>query len=72
MSKHQAIKTIRAEIDRLNQDIDLRIIKGVPYRRQALRHKFLMGQLSRLDPVAILLDRPMRPSWIAGLVSLFA
>lgn len=64
MSKHQAIKTIRAEIERLNQDIDLRIIRGVPYRRQALRHKFLMGQLSRLAP--------KRTSWLgAGLVSLF-
>ena len=64
MSKHQAIKTIRAEIDRLNQDIDLRIIKGVPYRRQALRHKFLMGQLARLAP--------RRSGWFQnGLVSLF-
>jgi len=64
MSKHQAIRTIRAELERLNQDIDLRIIKGVPYRRQALRHKFLMGQLARLAP--------RRSSWFqTGLVSLF-
>ena len=56
MSKHQAIKAIRSEIDLLNQDIDLRIIKGVPYRRQAVRHKFLMGQLSRLAP--------KRTSWL--------
>ncbi|OHA16567.1 MAG: hypothetical protein A3C79_01385 [Candidatus Taylorbacteria bacterium RIFCSPHIGHO2_02_FULL_45_28] len=50
MSKHQAIKTIRMEIDRINQEIDLRIIKGVSYRREALRHKFLMAQLDRLVP----------------------
>lgn len=50
MSKHQTIKTIRAEIDRLNQEIDLRIIKGVSYRREALRHRFLMAQLARLAP----------------------
>jgi hypothetical protein len=50
MSKHQAIKTIRVEIDRLNQEIDLRIIKGVSYRREALRHTFLMRQLARLVP----------------------
>ncbi|MEK7641404.1 MAG: hypothetical protein AAB365_00235 [Patescibacteria group bacterium] len=48
MSKHQVIKTIRMEIERLNQDIDLRIIKGVSYRRQALRHKMLSEQLRRL------------------------
>lgn len=50
MSKHQAIKSIRAEIERINQEIDLRIIKGVSYRREALRHKFLMAQLARLVP----------------------
>ncbi len=50
MSKHQTIKAIRAEIDRLNQEIDLRIIKGVSYRREALRHKALMSQLARLAP----------------------
>ena len=64
MSKHQAIRTIKSEIERLNQEIDLRIIKGVPYRRQALRHKFLMGQLSRLAP--------RRSGWFQNsLVSLF-
>jgi len=65
MSKHQAVRAIRAEIELLNQDIDLRIIKGVPYRRQALRHKFLMGQLARLSP--------RRTSFFqkVGLVSLF-
>ena len=56
MSKHQAIRTIRAEIDRLNQQIDLAIIRGVSYRREALRHKFLMAQLARLAP---------RRSWFA-------
>jgi hypothetical protein len=50
MSKHQAVRTIRAEIERLNQEIDLRIIKGVSYRREALRHKFLTAQLARLQP----------------------
>ena len=50
MSKHQALRTIRMEIDRLNQEIDLRIIRGVSYRREALRHKFLMAQLARLSP----------------------
>lgn len=50
MSKYQALKTIRAEIEKLNQDIDLKIIKGVSYRREAMRHKFLIGQLSRIAP----------------------
>jgi hypothetical protein len=51
MSKHQAIRTIRAEIGRINREIDLRIIKGAPYRREALRHKVLMAELARLAPI---------------------
>lgn len=50
MSKQQTIKAIRAEIDRLNQEIDLRIIRGVSYRRESRRHKALMSQLARLSP----------------------
>ncbi len=49
MSKHQTLRTIRSEIERLNQDIDLRIIKGVSYARQARRHKFLMRQLAQIS-----------------------
>jgi hypothetical protein len=50
MSKQQAIRVIRSEIARLNQQIDLKIIRGVSYRREALRHKSLMSQLARLEP----------------------
>lgn len=50
MSKHQAKRIIREEIEKLNQEIDLRIIKGVSYRHEALRHKFLSAQLARLSP----------------------
>ncbi|MBU6231104.1 MAG: hypothetical protein KGI45_01040 [Patescibacteria group bacterium] len=50
MSKHQAIRAIRVEIERLNQEIDLKIIRGASYRREALRHKTLMAQLARLSP----------------------
>jgi len=49
MSKHQAIRTIRTEIERLNREIDLRIIKGLSYKSQSKRHKFLMAQLTRLS-----------------------
>ena len=50
MSKHQTIKTILHELDKLNQEIDIRIIRGVSYIREARRHKFLMAQLKRLSP----------------------
>lgn len=37
-------KNIKKEITRLNKDIDLKIIKGLPYKAEARRHKFLMSQ----------------------------
>ncbi len=49
MSKHQAIRTIKSEIKRLNHEIDLRIIKGLPYKEQSRRHKMLSAQLSQFE-----------------------
>ncbi|MEK7463883.1 MAG: hypothetical protein AAB610_02040 [Patescibacteria group bacterium] len=36
--------TIRKEIKKLNEVIDLKIIKGLPYKAEARRHKFLASQ----------------------------
>ncbi len=55
MSKHQVLRTIKDEIKRLNHEIDLRIIKGMSYKEQSRRHKFLMSQLNTLVR--------SRPSW---------
>ena len=50
MSKHQIAKELRREISKLNRIIDLSIIRGVPYREESRRHKFLVAQLARLQP----------------------
>lgn len=50
MSKHQIVRELRREISKLNRVIDLAIIRGVPYRDEARRHKFLVAQLNRLHP----------------------
>ncbi|MES2314321.1 MAG: hypothetical protein V4524_00065 [Patescibacteria group bacterium] len=50
MSKHQIVKELRREIAKLNRIIDLAIIRGVSYREEARRHKFLVAQLTRLQP----------------------
>jgi len=50
MSKHQIVKELRREISKINRIIDLAIIRGVPYREEARRHKFLVSQLARLQP----------------------
>ena len=44
MRKIALTHNIRKEIKKLNREIDLRIIKGLPYRAEARRHKFLMSQ----------------------------
>jgi hypothetical protein len=50
MSKHQIIKELRREINKINKIIDMAIIRGVSYRDEARRHKFLVSQLNRLQP----------------------
>jgi hypothetical protein len=39
-------KMIRMEIKKLNDVIDLKILKGLSYRRESLRHMFLLSRLS--------------------------
>lgn len=50
MSKHELIKSLRAEIRKLNRIIDQKIILGVPYHDDSRRHKFLSAQLKHLIP----------------------
>jgi hypothetical protein len=44
MSKIKLVRNLKKEIKKLNNDIDLKIIKGLPYRAEARRHKFLTSQ----------------------------
>jgi len=48
MSKHKLIREIRREIRLLNWAIDSKIIKGLSYREESRRHKFLLMQLNHL------------------------
>ena len=50
MSKHQIVKSLRSEIKKINYVIDEKIIHGLPYSREARRHKFLISQMNRLNP----------------------
>lgn len=45
MSGHTYKKTIESELRKLNEAIDLKIIKGVSYVKESRRHKFLLRQL---------------------------
>jgi len=45
MSKHATIKAIEYELDIINRQIDMKIITGRSYKKDALRHKYLLAQL---------------------------
>jgi len=45
MSKFTLEKKIKSELKVINDVIDLKIIKGVSYKREALRHRFLLYRL---------------------------
>jgi hypothetical protein len=48
MSKFILEKKIQNELRKLNAVIDTKILKGISYRREALRHRFLLNRLSDL------------------------
>jgi len=49
MSRYQLKRTIQKELRDLNWRIDMKIVRGLPYRTEARRHKFLLMQMNRLS-----------------------
>lgn len=49
MSKNTLVKELRRELHKLNAEIDLKIIKGLPYKAESRRHKFIVSQLASLN-----------------------
>jgi hypothetical protein len=47
MTYYQYTKTLRSEIDDLNRIIDQKIVRGLSYRRESLRHKQLIREMRR-------------------------
>ena len=52
MSKITLEKTIREELHKLNDIIDIKILKGLSYKRESLRHRFLLSRLSDMHRLA--------------------
>ena len=48
MSKHNLEKTLRKELEVLNDIIDQKIIRGASYAREARRHKFILSQIQQI------------------------
>ncbi len=51
MSNFILEKSIKSELKRINDIIDLKIIKGMSYKREALRHRFLLYRLVDLHRI---------------------
>jgi len=67
MSKSTLIQEIRKEINNLNDVIDLKIIRGLSYKNEARRHRFLVAQLANLS------SRPLvKPIKTQGFFTRFA
>ncbi len=64
MSKNNLEKTLKSELEILNDVIDRRIIKGLSYAREARRHRFLLQSLSQI--------RRSQSSWMTRSFSSFS
>ncbi|MES2623003.1 MAG: hypothetical protein V4576_01185 [Patescibacteria group bacterium] len=58
MSKQKLITTIHAELEKINEQIDLKIIQGQDYKKESKRHKFLISHLTQA-----IRGEEFRPSW---------
>lgn len=63
MSKYNLEKVLKKELEVLNKEIDMRIIKGLSYWRQARRHKYIMSSLARIR-------RETRAGWLSRSFSI--
>ena len=45
MSQKQYLKTVEKEIQRINRIIDLKILRGEEYKKEAMDHKLLLKKI---------------------------
>ncbi len=66
MSKQKLITTIHTELEKINEQIDLKIIQGLEYKREARRHKFLVSHLTQV------IRGEARTSWVTRVSRMMA
>jgi hypothetical protein len=59
MNRGQIIKDIKSEVKRINKVIDQKIVRGVPYMKEARYHKILLARLFMVKRTSML-ARSMR------------
>ncbi len=67
MSKFILEKRIKSELAKINDIIDVKIVEGVSYRREALRHRFLLNRLSDLHRLS-----RFQSNWLQRTVNVVA
>ncbi len=55
MTREHFTKRAEEEIANLNEVIDMKIIKGISYKSEARRHKFLLSKIGNTTSVQTLL-----------------
>lgn len=64
MSKQNLERVLKNELSQLNDIIDMKIIRGLPYGAEARRHKFVVSRISEL--------RRERVSWMVRSIGDFS
>lgn len=59
MNKSQLRNELKRELKELNKIIDYKIVKGIPYTREAHKHKILLSRLAILTESSMI-ARSMR------------
>ncbi len=71
MSKYRLSRIIQAEINKLNEEIDLKIIWGQTYKKEARRHKFLVAQFEELSRQESHRVKPIESRWFNKLFATY-
>jgi len=68
MSQKQYLKSVEREIQKINQKIDLKIIRGEDYSREARDHKLLLKKIryqNRKNFFSKFFNKMSSPAWIS-------
>jgi hypothetical protein len=57
MKRYILIRRVESEIARLNEEIDMRIVRGVSYKALARKHKTLIAELRSLERTPGMMNR---------------
>ncbi len=57
MKRYILIRKLESEIAKLNEEIDMHIVRGISYKNLSRRHKVLMAELRQAKRAPSIMDR---------------